>query len=100
MADAIADTGPILHLSEISYLRALNIFTRLSMPSRVLEELQSHGVERENIAQQLQELVFVDVPETKWLPLTQMVGQPVIHAADAQVFVVAQENEKLLSDME
>ncbi|MBI4674826.1 MAG: hypothetical protein HY741_24540 [Chloroflexi bacterium] len=91
MADAIADTGPILHLSEIDQLRALNIFARITMPRLVLQELDKHNVTRGRFDNQMFELVIVDVPESKSQSLTEMVGQPVIHAADAQVFVIAQE---------
>lgn len=91
MSDAITDTGPILHLSEIDRLDALNVFARIMMSRLVLQELEKHNVTRGSFDNQLFELVIVDVPEAKWLPLTLMLGQPIIHSADAQVFVVAQE---------
>lgn len=93
MSDAITDTGPILHLSEIDRLDALNVFARIMMSRLVLQELEKHNVTRGSFDNQLFELVIVDVPEAKWQPLMQMLGQPVIHAADAQVFVVAQESD-------
>lgn len=93
MSDAIADTGPILHLSEIDRLDALNVFTRIAMPRLVLQELEKRNITRGSYDNQLFELVIIDVPEAKWLPLTQMLGQPIIHSADAQVFVVAQESD-------
>jgi len=93
MSDAIADTGPILHLGEIDRLDALNVFTRITLPRLVLDELEKHNVSRGRFDNQTFELLIVDVPESKWQPLTQMFGQPVIHAADAQVFVVAQESD-------
>lgn len=93
MSSAIADTGPILHLNEIDRLDALNIFARITMPRLVLQELAKHNVTRGRFDNQMFELVIVDVPESKWQPLTQALGQPVIHAADAQVFVIAQESD-------
>lgn len=92
MSEAISDTGPILHLSEIDQLHALNIFARITIPILVLQELEFHNVTRGRFANQLFELVIVDVPESKWRPLTQTLGEPAIHAADAQVFVLAQES--------
>jgi len=89
MSDAIADTGPILHLSEIDRLDALNVFARIIMPRLVLHELEKHNVTRGRFENQIFELVIVNVPESKWLPLTQLLGQPLVHPADAQVFVVA-----------
>lgn len=70
MADAIADTGPILHLSEIDRLDALNVFTRITLPRLVLDELEKHNVSRGRFDNQTFELLIVDVPESKWQPLT------------------------------
>lgn len=44
MSDAIADTGPILHFSEIDRLEALNVFARITIPHLVLQELEKHNV--------------------------------------------------------
>lgn len=93
MADAIADTGPILHLSEIDRLDALNVFTRITMPRLVLDELEKHNVSRGHLDNETFELLIADVPESKWQPLTQMLGQPILHVADAQVFAIAQESD-------
>lgn len=93
MVDAISDTGPILHLSEVDQFHALNIFARITIPNLVLQELESHNVTRGRFDKQLFELVVVDVPEPKWRPLTLKLGQPAIHAADAQVFTLAQESD-------
>lgn len=44
MAEAISDTGPILHLHEIGSLGALSVFEELILPERVAEEVSRLGV--------------------------------------------------------
>jgi len=41
---AVADTGPILHLSEIGETGLLSIFTRVSVSQHVRAELARHGI--------------------------------------------------------
>ncbi len=40
MYEAISDTGPILHLSEIDKLSSLNIFEQIYIPTLVAAELE------------------------------------------------------------
>jgi len=40
MLEAVSDTGPILHLHEISQTEVLNIFERLFIPGMVAGELR------------------------------------------------------------
>ena len=42
---AVADTGPILHLSEISLLNLLHIFSEVLIPEEVKEELKKYNVD-------------------------------------------------------
>lgn len=41
MASAVADAGPLIHLSEIGQLRLLNQFSPLVVPERILAEVRS-----------------------------------------------------------
>lgn len=41
---AVSNTGPILHLSEIEFLEALNIFSHVSIPEEVSNELIKNQV--------------------------------------------------------
>lgn len=44
MPEAIADTGPLLHLHEIGCLAVLTIFESLLVPDRVAAELEIQGI--------------------------------------------------------
>lgn len=44
MSDAIADTGPILHLHEIGRLDALRIFDSLLIPDLAADEIRAYGL--------------------------------------------------------
>lgn len=45
MADkAVSDTGPILHLTEIELIRALDIFSNVLIPQEVLNELKKYNI--------------------------------------------------------
>jgi hypothetical protein len=41
---AVSDTGPILHLCEISLLSALDIFSRIIIPYEVNDELKKYNI--------------------------------------------------------
>ncbi len=41
---AVSDTGPILHLTEIDFIKALNIFSSVLIPKEVEKEIRKHNV--------------------------------------------------------
>jgi predicted nucleic acid-binding protein len=88
-AEAIGDTGPVLHLQEIARLGALGILRRLTLPDLVAAELRSFGVDLERVAVPGLEFRVVPVADAEWRPLVEVVGAPTIHPADAQVLVLA-----------
>jgi predicted nucleic acid-binding protein len=89
MCEAVADTGPILHLHQISFIHALRIVERLIVPDLVMQEWQAYHVDLDAIAAHVAVNV-TSVARADWEPILAQTGQPVIHPADAQVFVVAQ----------
>src|SRR3990167_9131277 len=44
MGSGVSNTGPILHLAEIGLLKALNIFSRISIPMGVDNELRKNKI--------------------------------------------------------
>lgn len=40
--NAISNTGPIIHLTEVNLLKAFNIFSTVSIPEAVVSELNKH----------------------------------------------------------
>ena len=93
MSEAIADTGPILHLHEIDQLKALTIFSRLTIPDLVAEELRNFEIDprRLEIAGVMTSVVVVE--KDKWETANTETGQTAIQPADAQVFILAQSNQ-------
>ena len=88
--EAIADTGPILHLHEINHLSALKSFQELLIPPLVVEELSRFGLEPKLLAAAGPK-VAVSPPESDaWQSLLRD-GGPVIQPADAQVLVLARQ---------
>ncbi len=92
MPEAISDTGPILHLHEIGQLKALNFFTRLTVPGLVADELEFYGLDLDNLG--VPELMtgVVRVSEARRRQVLAQRGGPVIHPADAEVLVLAQDD--------
>ncbi len=93
MREAISDTGPILHLHEIGWLEALNIFDHLLMPNLVAEELLSYGLDPSQLGVAELSVTIATVERKEWGPLVIEANQPTIHPADAQVFVLAQSTQ-------
>ena len=85
--EAIADTGPILHLHEIEQTTVLGIFTSIVLPEMVSAELQAHGVDFTLLGAAGCRICVTQVgpaqPET--LPPRAQLLQP----ADHQVFALA-----------
>jgi len=44
VSEAISDTGPILHLTEIGVLSVLTIFKKVLVSNLVNEELRRYGI--------------------------------------------------------
>jgi len=98
MSDAIADTGPILHLSEIGQTRCLNIFHALIIPDLVAQELR---VLQLDLARLNVTVNLVTVADSEWKPIITGIGKGALHPADAQVFVLARSRhyqEPILTD--
>ncbi len=89
MHEAIADTGPVLHLHEIRRLESLRIFDRLVMPDLVAEELRAYGLDPSHLGVTALKVTITSVERTEWGPVLSEANQPTIHPADAQVFVLA-----------
>lgn len=90
MREAITDTGPILHLHEIGWLQALRIFDHVLMPNRVAEELLNYGLDPSRLGVEGLSTRVAVVEDQEWSPLVIEADQPIIHPADAQVFVLVQ----------
>ena len=88
MSEAIADTGPLLHLHQIGRLSALRIVERVIIPDLVVRELQAYHVNADDLKVYIQ-IHVIPVTRDAWEPLLIDTGQPVIHAADAQVLALA-----------
>jgi predicted nucleic acid-binding protein len=87
MIDAVADTGPILHLSEIGQLICLHVFNRIILPDLVAAELLAYGVSLDNMG------IAIEVTPAlndDWQSLIGGAGASAIHPADAQVIAMAQ----------
>jgi hypothetical protein len=87
VGEAIADTGPILHLHEVGSTSALALFSRLLIPDLVLSELRVRGID---LAAGLPGLdssaIEAITPPQQTLPDDVALLQP----ADQQVFAVAE----------
>lgn len=89
MSDAIADTGPVLHLREIGRLEALGVFHSLVMPDLVAEELRAYGLDPAQLGIAKLSVSIVGVEKSEWTRIISDAKKPTIHPADAQVFVLA-----------
>ncbi len=97
MPDAIADTGPILHLHEIGRLQVLRVFDSLLIPDLVADEIRAYGLDPARLGVIDQTVTVVTIEEAQWTPFVNVTGRPNIHPADAQVFVLAQSHQFALS---
>jgi predicted nucleic acid-binding protein len=93
MGKSITDTGPILHLHEIGHLGVLSIFNELVIPDLVAEELRACGLDPSNLGIISLNTSLVVVDESEWSVIIGAVNQPIIHPADAQVFVLARSSQ-------
>jgi predicted nucleic acid-binding protein len=90
MTEAISDTGPILHLSEIDTLFCLHIFERLYIPTLVAAELEYFGLHPDKLSISTT-ISVVPVDQRQRESLLQTTTHPPIHPADAEVFILGQD---------
>jgi predicted nucleic acid-binding protein len=98
---AIADTGPVRHLHEIRQQASLSVFDELLMPELVADELRTYGVEPSVLGVNALTVTIVPIAKLTWEAVINELNQPIIHPADAQVFVLAQTHhfqEPVLTD--
>lgn len=93
MGEAIADTGPILHLHEIDQVKALGIFSHLIMPDLVVKELRAYNLDLPLLDVTGLNTSIIVVAREQWAAVTHEANEPSIHPADAQVFTLAQSNQ-------
>jgi predicted nucleic acid-binding protein len=89
MMEAIIDTGPFLHLNEINYLLALDVFEQFRLPDLVDNELRTYHVNTNQLNINAKILIS-SVEHEACLNTIQQLGQPQLHLADAAVFIMAQ----------
>jgi len=89
MREAITDTGPVLHLHEIRQQERLGIFDSLVVPELVVEELLTYGIDPSHLGVARLNVTVLSTERAEWEPVVSEPGQPTIHPADAQVFVLA-----------
>lgn len=87
MPEAISDTGPVLHLQEIGRLDILAAVAPLVFPVRVWEELEQRGMNQRAFQDAGLDFVILSAR----LGLTPGTETLHLQAADAEVFVLAQE---------
>jgi hypothetical protein len=89
MLEAIGDTGPVLHLSEIGCLDSLRIFSHVVVPDLVVGELHTYGLDPLHLGVKELKITVTIVERTDWAPVISEADQPTVHPADAQVYVLA-----------
>jgi predicted nucleic acid-binding protein len=92
VAEAISDTGPILHLHEVGRLDSLRVFTRLIVPNLVADELRSYGLDCPRLAAQGVNIARVSVRETHRAQVETANREVTLQPADLEVFTLAYED--------
>ncbi len=92
MPEAISDTGPVLHLHEIGRLKTLGVFTRLTVPGLVADELHFYGLDLANLDVPDLTVAIVQVSGTRRNQVLVESAGPTIHPADAEVLMLAQDD--------
>ena len=75
MTEAIIDTGPFLHLNEIHYLLALEVFEQFQLPDLVDNELRKYHINTNQLNLKAKIRISSVEPEA-CLNTTQQLGQP------------------------
>jgi predicted nucleic acid-binding protein len=89
--ETISDTGPILHLQEITQLSTLTTVAPLLLPDLVVEELGRHGVTAARLTEAGIDFTAQRVEPLVWRQVLRDVA-PQVQPADAQVFSLARES--------
>jgi len=93
MREAIAGTGPVLHLHEIGWLKTLHVFDHLVMPDLVAEELRARALDPAHLSVAGLEVAIVTVERDRWTSVIHVADQPAIQPADAQVLILARSSQ-------
>lgn len=89
MPEAISDTGPILHLSEIDRLPTLAIVSPLLLPDLVVSELVARELSPQRLEAEGIQTEIVTVETGEWQEILRETELSQIQPADAQVFALA-----------
>jgi predicted nucleic acid-binding protein len=92
MNEALSDTGSILHLYEIAQLDCLKVFSELVLPPLVASELDRFGFTKAQFPTEPKFTITPVLPQRLQQTLAQLPAPP-IHAADAEVFILAEERD-------
>ena len=95
MLEAIADTGPCLHLSDIDCPQCLSVFDRLTIVQGVKKELEDYQVDLSHLDL---DVVFLNKAPGSWRSAMKQTG---LQPADAQVLALAKSrgfSETVLTD--
>jgi len=84
--EAVADTGPVLHLQEIGKLETLALFSPLILSTFVAAELEARGVVAARLREATIDIIVAQVNESEWMEILEL--GPQIQPADAQVFAL------------
>jgi predicted nucleic acid-binding protein len=87
MLDAVSDTGPILHLSEVQALPCLQLFAQIYLPSLVAAELSYFQLDPINLGITTK-IAVVPVEQQQRTHILQSLPPPPLHLADAEVFAL------------
>lgn len=90
MPETVADTGPILHLHEISRLEALSTIAPLTIPDLVIAELGARGLGLPDLVMAGVTSTVTPVGADEWEQILLETDPPRIQPADAQVFALVQ----------
>ncbi|HEV2846154.1 MAG TPA: hypothetical protein VG477_14965 [Thermoanaerobaculia bacterium] len=91
MPETVSDTGPVLHLQEISRLTTLSVVAPLSLPDLVLEELEARAAGKSRLDAAGIEFTISPVKTEQWREILRTVA-PQIQPADAQVFALIRDS--------
>ncbi|HEX6901451.1 MAG TPA: hypothetical protein VF789_17120 [Thermoanaerobaculia bacterium] len=87
MPETVSDTGPVLHLQEISRLATLSVVAPLILPDLVMDELDAYGCGEATLKAAGVDFRTSPVEDSEWGEILRTVA-PQIQPADAQVFVL------------
>lgn len=89
MPEAIADTGPVLHLHEIEHLKALRAAGPLLLPELVVEELGRRAISPSLLEAAGLEIILRSPDGSEEAAAREDAGSTLLQPADLQVFALA-----------